>query len=85
MADIAPTSALSYLKWMDAFIRFATALFASLAESAPYLVVGYLLVALNAIRGSMGNRTAAYYSAALVIVALAGGTITDQFVFANEP
>jgi uncharacterized membrane protein YraQ (UPF0718 family) len=40
---------------------------------------------LSAIRGSMGNRAAAYYSAALVVVALAGGIITDQIVFSGAP
>ena len=38
---------------------------------------------LNAIRGSMGNRAAAYYSVALVLVALIGGMVTDHVVFAN--
>jgi uncharacterized membrane protein YraQ (UPF0718 family) len=39
---------------------------------------------LNAIRGAMGNRAAAFYSAALVVVALVGGMVTDQVVFRHE-
>ena len=36
---------------------------------------------LNAIRTNMGFKTAAYYAAALVVVALTAGIITDQFIF----
>jgi hypothetical protein len=31
----------------------------------------------------MGNRAAAYYAVALVVVALVGGTITDRLVFSD--
>jgi hypothetical protein len=32
----------------------------------------------------MGNRAAAFYSAALVVVALVGGMVTDQVVFRDS-
>jgi hypothetical protein len=36
---------------------------------------------LNAIRNSMGSKTAIYYTIALIVLALAAGLITDQLVF----
>lgn len=36
---------------------------------------------LNAIRASMGMRTAVYYAAALVVVALTAGLVTNQLVY----
>ncbi|HBE70040.1 MAG TPA: hypothetical protein DDW52_17985 [Planctomycetaceae bacterium] len=38
---------------------------------------------LNAIRRSMGSRTAAFYAGSLVIVALAGGLIANHLVFGS--
>ncbi len=38
---------------------------------------------LNAIRATMGMKTAVYYAAALVVVALAGGLVTDHLLFAD--
>lgn len=59
---------------------------ASPGSAVAFLIAGPAsnLGELNAIRGSMGGRTAAYYSACLVAVALAGGLFTDQVVFRNN-
>lgn len=59
-----------------------------LLGATPGAAVAYMIAGpatnlgeLNAIRNSMGIKTAVYYTIALVVLALAGGIITDQLVF----
>lgn len=59
-----------------------------LLGATPGAAVAYMIAGpatnlgeLNAIRNSMGMKTAVYYTIALVVLALAGGLITDQLVF----
>jgi len=61
-----------------------------LLGATPGAAVAYMIAGpatnlgeLNAIRNSMGLKTALYYAFALVVLALAGGLITDQLVFPN--
>jgi hypothetical protein len=59
-----------------------------LLGATPGAAVAYMIAGpatnlgeLNAIRNSMGLKTAVYYTVALVVLALAGGLVTDQLVF----
>jgi len=59
-----------------------------LLGATPGAAVAYMIAGpatnlgeLNAIRASMGLKTAVYYSVALCVLALAAGIITDQVVF----
>lgn len=59
-----------------------------LLSATPGAAVAYMIAGpatnlgeLNAIRNSMGMKTAVYYTIALVVLALAGGLVTDQLVF----
>lgn len=59
-----------------------------LLGATPGAAVAYMIAGpatnlgeLNAIRNSMGLKTAVYYTIALVVLALAGGLVTDQLVF----
>lgn len=61
-----------------------------LLGATPGAAVAYLIAGpatnfgeLNAIRNSMGIKPAVYYVAALFIVALVAGLVTDQLVFPN--
>jgi uncharacterized protein len=56
---------------------------ASPGSAVAFLIAGPAsnLGELNAIRGSMGGRTAVYYSFCLVVVALAGGILADRLLF----
>lgn len=61
-----------------------------LLGATPGAAVAYMIAGpatnlgeLNAIRNSMGLKTAVYYTIALVVLALAGGLLTDQLVFPN--
>jgi hypothetical protein len=59
-----------------------------LLGATPGAAVAYMIAGpatnlgeLNAIRNSMGSKTAIYYTIALIVLALAAGLITDQLVF----
>jgi uncharacterized membrane protein YraQ (UPF0718 family) len=58
---------------------------ASPGAAVAYLIAGPAtnLGELNAIRHSMGAKPMIFYATALIVIALAAGVVTDQFVFPN--